>query len=247
MDTYINDLYTRLYLIRTMNWIKCEYNGTGCIGMQLEKLLGKNLDKKILPDYQGIEIKTKCTSRNMDKYGISLFSSSFDDYPLSIKNMFDKVKYFDFSTNKFKFQKRINSKRGLIVNDNYLKIYVDNKYAKVKLFIIDRNTHYIKSIHSWTFNELKTRLYMKLKYMVLVYARLYTVNNTKYVKYDDFHFYKLKSFECFINCLIKGYITINFNLIEYSNNHIDIYDKGTSFEINTNNLNELFEEIKKDN
>lgn len=248
MNTVIDELNYKLYNIRTMNWIKCDYNGSGCIGMQLEKLLNKNLDKKILPDYKGIEIKTKCVSKNMDKYGVSLFSSSFDDYPLSMKKFFDIVSYPDNKLNINKFQKRINTFKGLIINNYYIKIYTDNKNEKLKIFIINRNYHKIISTHSWSYKELEARLSTKLKYMVLVYARLYTIGDTKFIKYDDYHFYKLKGFNNFLYCLKKGYIIVNFNLLERKDsNSLYIFDKGTSFEIETKYINELFEEIKKDN
>ena len=243
MDQLFEELDKKLFIIRTKNWTKCEFNGTGCTGMQLEKLLGKNLDNYLLPDLNGIEIKTKCLSKNIEKYGLSLFSSAFDDYPNSNQDFFNKVCIYDSNCNQYKFQRRINTLKGIVVRNFYIKIITDDKLKKIKLIIINRKNHNVESIHSWNYSELEARLTKKLKYMVLVYAKLYTINNIKYVKYLDYHFYKLKPFQSFLYCINKGYITINFNIIKKKT----IIDKGTSFEININKIEELFDEIKKDN
>ncbi len=242
MDNQIKELAIKLYEIRTMNWIECEYNGSGCIGMQLEKLLGKRLDKKVLPDYKNIEIKTKCLSKNMDFFGISLFSSSFDEKPFQMKAFFNLVSYR--KNEKRYFQKRINTKKGLVINDIYLKIKPDDNKQILKLYVINSTSKKIVRSFGWTYSELKNRLYSKLKYMVLVYAKLYTLNNKRYVKYLNYNFYKIKNFDCFLNCIKSGDIYINFNVYEIlDGNQISLFDKGTSFEIVTSKLHNLFEII----
>ena len=63
LDENIKKLLIEFYLIQCKGWVKSQGKGTSAAGMTLEYLLGKKEDSKALPDYYGIELKTKlCTS-----------------------------------------------------------------------------------------------------------------------------------------------------------------------------------------
>ena len=57
----MQELLKQFYRIQSMNWIATKANGYGGAGQTLEILLKKAIDRDILPDYHGIEIKTKQT------------------------------------------------------------------------------------------------------------------------------------------------------------------------------------------
>jgi len=223
----IKHLNIKLYKIRCRNWILCEEKGNGAVGIKLEKLLGKKSDRYILPDYKGIEIKTKSSN----KYGIHLFSCAFDNKPNEIKRL---LKIFNTES----IHLRINTKKGILINDMYIKIYIDNNRNALRLIIFKGSPRKYFTEMSWSFNELKNRLENKISYLVLVYAKSKMNNNKWYVKYYEWEFYKLINFNAFLNCIRNGYITINFNISNY-------IDKGTSFELETNKIEEIFRKIKR--
>ena len=236
---YIKKLDTELYKIRCRNWILNEENGYGANGLKLESLLKKKKDRYILPDYNSIEIKAKSNN----KYGIHLFSCAFDNKPCEIERFLSIVGEEKKNINIQKsFQKMINTKKGRLINNKYIKIYPDDKNKKVRLIIFIGSPRRYLTEMSWSYNELKSRLETKLEYFVLVHTSNKKINDNWYVKYDNWEFYKLKSFNDFINCIKEGYINIHFKIKKYNNR---IYDKGTSFEIPVNFLDKLFNKIKR--
>lgn len=88
----LKELKLEFYKIQCQNWILNRSNGTGAAGRTLEILLNKESDRFILPDYRGIEIKTKL-SRN-ESY-IALFSMAFDNKPLEMRRLLNGYGYPD--------------------------------------------------------------------------------------------------------------------------------------------------------
>lgn len=222
-----------LYKIRCRNWIKCNYNGTGKAGLLFESLLNKKQDRYILPDYKCFEIKTKYKFSND---GIKLFSCSFDNKPREINRFLSTVGYYN--NGYFSFQYSINTKNGRYIKDGFIKVKIYNDSKTVKLLIF-KNHKYI-TCFSWTFDELESRIINKLKYLMIVYYDVCSINNNIYIKYLYAKYYKLKSFNAFLKCIEKGYITISFNIKSDSNN---IVDKGTGFIIDKDKIEELFMKI----
>ena len=68
-------LSNEFYRIQCMNWIKNVGKGYSSAGKTLENILGKTDDYESLPDFDGIELKTK---RNNSKSWITLFHASPD-------------------------------------------------------------------------------------------------------------------------------------------------------------------------
>lgn len=236
------ELKKKLYIIRCRNWIKCNYNGNGKFGLQLEHLLGKKIDRYILPDYKNIELKTK-NINNKNNYGIKMFSCSFNNKPKETERFLNEVGYCykGFKT----YQRSVNTFNGRIFEKGYLKIKVYRDSHTIKLLLYKNKQRKNYTYFVWTFDELKLRLETKMKYLLIVYYDIKYINNNIYVKYVHHELFKLKSFEDFLVCVEKGYITICFNLKEEKiDDKIKIINKGTGFEIKWNNIHNLFEQIQ---
>ena len=78
MDSNIKKLLKEFYLIKCKGWVKNTGSGTSSAGTTLEHLFGKQEDALPLPDYLGIELKTKLIT---SKYEIRLFSAVLDNKP----------------------------------------------------------------------------------------------------------------------------------------------------------------------
>lgn len=63
---------------------------------------------------------------------------------------------------------------------------------------------------SWSFKMLKQRLDLKLKCLAIVKADTKKINCVEYFKYNEINFYKLKSFDAFIDPIESGAINITF-------------------------------------
>ena len=98
----------------------------------------------------------------------------------------------------------------------------------------------------WSFQELKSRLEHKLKYLAIIYVRRYRKNGREYFKYEEPIFYKLTNFEQFLNLIKVGKIKITFKLSYYhsGDRYGQFLDKGTSFDIGYDYISELFEKIE---
>lgn len=237
-------LKTELYKIQCRNWIENRSGGTGAAGLTLEKLLGKETDRKVLPDYEGIEIKTVM---DYSKYPMHLFSCALDSKPLEMKKLLETGGYPDKTHPEFKvFNVSINSKEYKKVGNYKYLIKVNYEKEVVELIIKHIYLKGFDDVMSWSFCELKSRLETKLSYLALVNTKKYTLKETIYFKYYSATFYVLKEFDDFLKLIEDGIISVCFKLTyDHSAAHFGEYmDKGTGFEINYNDLPLLFNRIE---
>ena len=97
----------------------------------------------------------------------------------------------------------------------------------------------------WSFKELKSRLQHKLNYLCVILTKSRIINNIDYFKYDSLNFYKLKDFINFLKLINKGKVKVTFKLSYYQkqDRYGEFYDKGTSFDLSYESLDELFERL----
>lgn len=225
-------------------WIESKAKGRGGVGITLESLLGKETENFEIPDYKGIELKTKCSKIEKD---ITLFSSIPDSYLFEIKRLNEKYGKADKECPQFNtFNLAIYGNRKVKYNQNYFKLYVDYNKKQVFLKVYDLNNNIIDSDAAWSFDLLKEKLERKLKCMALIHADRKFAHNTVYFKYKDIAFYNLISFDRFLVLLTKGIIKVTFRIGFYKNDKKfgQVYDHGTSFSINENNLEKLFKKVE---
>ncbi len=240
----IEELKLELYKIQCKNWIPSKSKGTGAAGITLEKLLHKDEDQFILPDYSGIELKTKI--EGSEPY-ISLFSMAFDNKPLEIRRLLKIGGYPDKKNPQFKvFQIAVygNSKKFVRGNLTY-QLKVDYSQQVLRLIILDYHCQLIDNSMSWSFSQLQSRLEHKMNYVALIPVKKWYINKTIYFRYLNAKFFQLKGFEIFLKLIEEGIIRVTFRISYFKDEERfgNIHDRGTTFEIREDDLTKLFDEI----
>ena len=246
MDKIIDDLLKKFKQIKKKGWIESNNKGYGSAGLLFEEMFGKKTDRLSIPDYHGIEFKTKYSTRN--PY-ISLFNAAPNSYPLEIDRIRTTYGYRDKDYKEFKvlsiYVDTINSS---VISGVYLfKLKVDYENKKVVLVIASRYCDTFDVRTSWSFDYLKEKLFNKLEYLAFINVDRKYAYNKVWFRYNRLRVFKLCNFESFLKTLEKGNIRIGFNASIYKSGEKfgRPYDHGTSFEINEEFLNEVFQLLKE--
>lgn len=242
MNNTIIELRNKFTNIKELGWIKSSKNGKGNIGLTFEELLGLSNNQFEIPDFDGIEIKTK--RKNSTSY-ITLFSSTPDGphfheverlknkygYPHSKCKEYKVLNNSIFANNK--------SKVGLFY---YFKLNVDDNSKKIFLKIFDTKGNLIENEVFWYFDTLKEKLYRKLKILAFISADSKIIDKSEYFKYHNMEIYILKNFDTFIKLIETGVIRVSFKISVFlsGSKKGKIHDHGTSFEILEKDLNKLY-------
>lgn len=243
INNSIKKLIEKFEKIKKDGWIESKSNGTGAIGITFEKMLGKQTENFELPDYNGIEIKTKTIS-NYSKQTITLFSAVPDSQILICKEIFKKYAY-TANDKKKKFYIKINSKiLKRISNKYYFKLYFNDYFEIMYLLIFNKDGTIINNNISWSYKLLKEKCKRKLKYLAYIEGYKKNQNNKIYYKYENIKIYKLKNEKTIINLLKEGCIEIDFKLEEDSKKKEKLINHGISFIIKKKDIEKLYTCIK---
>lgn len=232
--------------IQEKNWIKSINNNSSGIGLTFENLIEKNQENFELPDYKGIEIKTHTSSSNAY---ITLFSSNPDgDYLFEIQRLYNNYGYPDrIKKDMLAFAGNINGKTAKFVGIKYkFKLRICTNEEKIRLEIYDKNNNFIEDEISWTFDILSEKLYRKLNTLAFITADKRIQNSNYYYKYTQIKFYKLKSFDVFVNLIKNGKIIVSFSLgtIREGSRTGQMHNHGTAFRILKEDLELLYDEVQ---
>lgn len=225
-------------------WIRCENFNSGNVGLLFEKLLGLQNHNFSIPDYEGIEIKTKILN-SIPK--MTLFNATPDGYLYSNKALYEQYGYPSNNNkgyNSFNFT--FSSKKRTYVNKKtYAKLFVDRSSKKIILNFYDNNFNIVNNDTSWSFDLLKQKMEIKLTYLLIMYAKRRTINGVPCCKYLYYNFYRYRGFEFFLKAIENDYIKITFSINTFKSGPRTgkIHDHGTSFDINPEYITELFESI----
>ena len=242
MEKVVKELNEKFIKIKNNDLNKSLREGYTGLGYTFESLIGKSEDRMYFPDYKGIEIKTKlgyskspltlfcmspqkngntCAEELLKKYG----------YP---KKNYKKLKSFGGSA--------YQNERNIIANKYFFKTKLDFKNKKLKIIIVDINLRVLEDSIYWDLNEIKDRLYTKLKILALVNGYPYKRNGDVYYKYTNIKFYKLKGFYVFLKLLKEDKVFITFNIGTFTDarRYGIIHDRGTAFRIKIDSIEELF-------
>ena len=228
--------------IKSLGWVKERRKSKGSCGYTFEALLKKEEDNFPIPDYNNIEIKVM---NDNAKTNLHLFNLTPDgDYLFPIKRILNEIgcpgkvnhneKCFYRSFNAKDYTKMVFGKKG-IIKVNYEK-------SKIELVVFDNKGENKNIGISWSFGYLKERLELKMQYLALIRVSSCIITGEGYYHYHDIFFYHMKNFETFIDLINKGIIEITFKIGSHDNGKI--YDHGTDFSINVNNLKMLYDEIE---
>lgn len=211
MEENINNLIKKFNKIKNLGWVKSERKGTSGIGYTFEKLIGKKEDNFFLPDFQGIEIKTK---RNFSKGYLTLFNLTPDgDYLFPIEYIRNKYGYSDKEIpNQKVFQYSVSNENKASFMNKFFKLKVDYNNQKIGLEIVNLLDYSKDTSISWSFKEIKERLYNKISYLAIVKTNIETKNEVDYIRYYDMKIYKLRDLSTFIKPIENGTIRITFKI-----------------------------------
>ena len=245
IEEIIKKLKNEFIRIKNMGYVKSNREGTTGIGKTFEDLLGKKEDRLSIPDYYGIEIKTK---RGYSKSYTTLFCLTLNGEEEFQTNRLKEM--YGYPDKVIKRAKVLNNnvyanKPTLIANRYLFKLDIDYNEEKVYLTILDRNLMFLEKKAYFKFCDIKKRLEEKLMFLAFVKGWPKIINNNTFYKYTNMDLYKLKSFDTFLDLLSKGVIRVNFKIGVFKNgeNTGKIHDRGTSFDIQEKDLIKLFDKI----
>ena len=228
-------------IIRT-GYVKSGREGYTGIGKTFEDLLGKAEDTKDTPDYHGIEIKTKLGYSNS-------YTTLFNLTPNGKLETQRLTKKYGYPDRVLKDKKVLNisitSNPTLVANKFYFNLKVDYTKKKVLLIIKDSHNNLLEDKIYWSFESLEEKLVKKLQYLALVNAWPIKRNGFTYYKYYQMKFYKLRSFNQFIDLIESGMIRVSIKVGVFRDGIKKgmPHDRGTSFELKTFDFYNLFEPI----
>ncbi|MBO5182890.1 MAG: MvaI/BcnI restriction endonuclease family protein [Bacilli bacterium] len=232
-------------IIMHKGWIKNSYNGYGSSGVTFEKSLGIQTNNFEIPDFNGIEIKTKISKRENH---LTLFSATPDSYLFEIKRIYET--YGCKPTHKLSnksFNISVYTNKMIYYKSNYYKLKVDRASNKIILLVFDKNKDIIDDKTSWSFDLIKEKVTRKINNLFLIYGERKYENRTVYFRYNRYLCFVFKGFEHFLNELEKGNIRICFSIGTFKKGKRkgQMYDHGTSFNISINHLENIFDCIYK--
>ena len=228
--------------IKGKGYIKGIYNSSSSIGRTFEHELGLSMNKESVPDYEGIEIKTR---RTYTKSLITLFTTVPDgEEPLEIARLKDTYGYPYYRDRNYKclYVEVYSNKLSFSGRYYQYKMNVDRVHEKVYLCVYNMNGRLLERNVYWSFEYLKEKLENKLSYLALVHVWPKTIDNWNYFNYYKIDFYKLREFGKFIELIERGKVRLALKIDIYldENNYGKMYDHGCAFSISEKNIEELF-------
>jgi len=238
----IKKLKTEFEKIKAKGYIKGIYNNYSSIGRTFENELNLPENTFSVPDYYGIEIKTR---RAYSKSTITLFTAVPDGENLfEIERLKETYGYPCKKDKKYKVL--YIDAYGSYINPAGIKykykIDVDRNEKKVYLTIFNRYNELLERKVYWSFEYLKERLTNKVNFLAIVNAWPNKIDGWNYFKYYRMDMYMLKDFETFLKLLENGLIRVSIKI----GIHLDkkrygkTYDHGCGFAIDEFNLKYLF-------
>ena len=247
MNENIKKLKSEFDDISKMGWVLSKYKGTGGGGLTFEFLLNKPIENFEIPDYEDIEIKTKSAITN--KY-ITMFNATPDNaIAFGIQRIRDNYGYPDKKSNNNNnkvFNISIFANKVTTINIFFFKLKVVRSEKKIFLYVFNNNMKIIDITTFWSFQVLEEKLQRKLHTLAVIDTSYKKIINNEFYKYNKISFYKLRSFNHFIDAIEKGFVRVTFKIGTFrSGKRIgQIHDHGTSFDIDINSLNYLYEIIE---
>lgn len=243
VDESVRILKRKFLEIRTMEYVKSVRRGSTGIGATFEALLGKAQDSLEIPDFGGVEIKTR---RGYSKALINLFTavptgSSFYE----VKRLRDTYGYRDSKDRNLKrLNTEVDAKEYIRVGIYYyFMLRVERELQRLVLCVYDINKNLIDESTYWDLDILEEKLIRKSSFLALVKAWPNRINGVDYYKYYKMTVYKLKSFDSFLKALEDGIIKVKFLIGNYydEKRYGMVHSHGVIFSISEDDLNKIFD------
>ena len=231
--------------IAAKGYIKGIYNNNAAIGRTFENELNLNMNKESVPDYHGIELKTR---RTYSKSMITLFNAVPDgDKPLELNRIRDRYGWPYKRDKEYKaLYAEVYGNIAKYAGIKYkYKLEVNKQEEKIYLCIYDKEGDLVEKEVYWSFDYLKEKLINKLQVLALIEVWPNKINGWNYFKYYKINFYTLKGFDTFISLIEIGIIKLSIKIDIYMDkeNYGKMYDHGCGFSIAKKDINLLFSNI----
>lgn len=170
MKKQVKKLNEEFIKIKEKGWVKSLNKGNNGIGFTFEALLGIPKNELEIPDYNGIELKTR---RYSSTSYIILFSSKPEGkYYHEVQRIKDR---YGYPHSKFKQYKVLNNsvyanRLNKVGQNFYFKLDVDKTQRKIYLLVYDKDKKLIERDVYWDFDILQEKIYRKLNILALVKA-----------------------------------------------------------------------------
>lgn len=243
MENTIKKLKKEFDRIAKKGYIRGIYNNSASIGRTFENELKLPRNTMEIPDYEGVEIKTR---RTYSKSYITLFTAIPDgDRPQEIERLKNAYGY------PYKKDKRYKTLYANIYGNiktfggvkYQYKLDVDRKNKKIYLCVYDRFNNLIEREVYWSFMYLESKIMLKLQILAVVNAWPKQIDGWNYFRYHRIEFYLFKDFEVFLRLIEDGVIRITFKVdIHKDEEHYgQTYDHGCSFDIQEKDIVKLYD------
>lgn len=230
--------------IKKRGWIKVSENGPGGAGITFEHLIGKDKENFEIPDFEGIEIKTK---KNKTIYSyITLFNytpeSKYINETQRLKNNYgypdSNLKEYKVLNNSFFVNERkwVGKKHQFLLKFNKLE-------GRLYLHVLNVNGELVEKESYWTFETMEDKILRKLNMLAMIKVENKKNDGIEYCKYTSATFYKFKGMNVFLDLLEKGIIRLTFKIGVFKSGKRfgQTHDHGTGFEIDKRNINKLYD------
>ncbi len=228
-----DELLDKLREVASRGWIKTVTAGDTGVGATLEHCLGIQTNSSRKPDYKGIELKTKRTTRLRDKTRSNLFAqvANWDISTLkSSAQILDTYGYFRNSA------QRLNcSVSSLSPNSQGLMLKIDEQADL--LHEIHLSNGKPQDVVSWKFEVLRDRLLTKHNETFWIGANSSVINGDEHFQYKKVLYTRNPFSSIFHTLCDQGVVTVD-HLIKREDGAVK--EKGPLFKIKPSNLGLLF-------
>ena len=183
INNSINLLIKKFKKTYEIGWIEKKTSHCGEFGNNLEILLGKENNDLQVPDFDGIELKTK-KENALNEY-ITLFNCApWGNNFFEIKRLQEKYGYPDSTMKNYKIlnTEAFSNYKKKVGNRYYFELKVDRNLKKIILLIFDNNKNLIDNSTYWPFEILQQKLFCKLKYLAIIKVIQKYINKKQYYR-----------------------------------------------------------------
>lgn len=208
----IKELKAKFDKISKKGYIKGIYNCSSSIGRTFENELNLPRNEFSVPDYNGIEIKTR---RTYSKSRITLFSAVPDGEDLFEVERLKKKYGYPYKRDKdYKaLYANVYGNRKTFAGLSYqYKLEVNRSEEKILLCIYNKYDDLIERKVYWSFSCLENKIKNKLNILAIVNAWPKNINGWNYFNYYKIDFYTIKEFKTFLNLIEDGTIRITLKV-----------------------------------
>lgn len=231
--------------INSKDWLIVPRHGYGENGLFFEELLGIERNDLSIPDYYDIELKVQS---KYSSFPITLFSHTLDGpEPMALQAFVSRYGARDYVYNDAKV---IYLKLNALSFTSWgktlkMKLHCDNKKKRLYIHVAHSNGKTIELKSYWEYNSLYTTIKRKANNLCIVENETRTICSIKQIRYTNISFFKLSSYERFIEGLKSGkiFIQIKYGIYKNGPRAGRPYNHGIAFQIYASDLNCIYDKV----